>query len=390
MAPPAPESSSSYSVASFTVTQEQFNMFHNIDRLLFTRLVLSLRRDPGESMQVMALWMWLEQAGWCRGLVDNMLRWPDTLITSLADEAVLCLNFTKSVDDFPDLSFKNDNIFDVPFIQSMTQNRVSLRFFRDNRSKILLGISRNVNEVCTRAFKDILQLHAMQKNAVFEHKSSEDYRGGEEILHQQQQQQLDRFGPVISPVLPPVMYHNIGVGDHLGHHHHNPLHHHHQMVSSTNPHYFDQGFDVYDLAVQRSQQVLNNHEIGEMLRGMQISDNHNNLDHEQQENDQVAPDERTIFLTFSKGYPISESEIRDFFSRIYGECIEAIFMQEVAAVEQPLYARLVVNPCSIIEVILSGKSKAKFSINGKHVWARKYVRKTHKSPPRSSSPLQQI
>lgn len=29
----------------------------------------------------------------------------------------------------------------------------------------------------------------------------------------------------------------------------------------------------------------------------------------------VPPDERTIFLTFSKGYPISENEVRDFFTR---------------------------------------------------------------------------
>lgn len=71
-------------------------------------------------------------------------------------------------------------------------------------------------------------------------------------------------------------------------------------------------------------------------------------------------------------------------NRIYGDCIEAIHMQEVAAGEQPLYARLVVTSSGAMDVILKNKEKAKFSINGKHVWARKYVRKN--TPLQPSSP----
>ena len=33
------------------------------------------------------------------------------------------------------------------------------------------------------------------------------------------------------------------------------------------------------------------------------------------EAEEVSADERTIFLTFSKGYPISENEVREFFTR---------------------------------------------------------------------------
>jgi hypothetical protein len=60
-------------------------------------------------------------------------------------------------------------------------------------------------------------------------------------------------------------------------------------------------------------------------------------------------------------------------------------MQEVQAEDQqPLYARLVVRSASFIPVVLEGQSKAKFSINGKHVWARKYVKKN--VPGETSSP----
>jgi hypothetical protein len=57
-----------------------------------------------------------------------------------------------------------------------------------------------------------------------------------------------------------------------------------------------------------------------------------------------------------------------------------MYMQGVPS-QQPLYARLVVRSASSIPVVLDGKSKAKFTINGKHVWARKYVRKGQTSTP---------
>ncbi|XP_071922299.1 uncharacterized protein [Coffea arabica] len=100
-----------------------------------------------------------------------------------------------------------------------------------------------------------------------------------------------------------------------------------------------------------------------------------------EENDVVSPDERTIFLTFSKGYPISETEVREFFIRKFGDFIEAIQTQEVPPNEQILYARIVARSASALDAVVEG-GRAKYTINGKHVWARKYVRK-QKSPPRN-------
>lgn len=79
--------------------------------------------------------------------------------------------------------------------------------------------------------------------------------------------------------------------------------------------------------------------------------------------------------------------------RKFGDFIESVFMQEVTGDDQPLYARLVVRSASSIPVVLNGKSKAKFSINGKHVWARKYVRKPtpgEPSSPRTVAPTHQV
>ncbi|KAK4356688.1 hypothetical protein RND71_025659 [Anisodus tanguticus] len=95
-----------------------------------------------------------------------------------------------------------------------------------------------------------------------------------------------------------------------------------------------------------------------------------------EEEKEVPPDDRTVFLTFSKGYPISETEVKEFFTRKFGEDVEEVYMQEVNDEEQALYARLVTRSLVALEAIVDG-GRAKYNINGKHVWARKYVKKTN-------------
>lgn len=249
---------SSSSLAPLTVTKEQFKTFHNIDRILFTKLVHYLGRNSIESMQVIALWIWLEHSGLCRDLVNTLLTWPDTLITSLADEAVLCLSCIQSDESFP---FSLQNIEVIPLTQSITKSRVSLSFFRDNRLKILHAVTKNVIEVCARAFEDLV-LHEVQNKAIIRDENAENMV----------KQQLSDYGPIV-----PVM-------------------------------------SYYDAVVQRQHDVLRN-EVDEMLRRMQISSSISDEKGNHDDHVTVPPDERTIFLTFSKGYPISENEIRDFFIR---------------------------------------------------------------------------
>jgi len=89
----------------------------------------------------------------------------------------------------------------------------------------------------------------------------------------------------------------------------------------------------------------------------------------------IPADERTLFVTFSKGYRVEEWEVRDFLTMAYGDCIESLFMQETPPNVQPLFARIVFHKMSTIDMILRGASKVKFSINRKHVWVRKFVPK---------------
>ncbi|KAI4379573.1 hypothetical protein MLD38_005853 [Melastoma candidum] len=92
----------------------------------------------------------------------------------------------------------------------------------------------------------------------------------------------------------------------------------------------------------------------------------------------VPAEDRTLFVTFSKGYPVQEWEVREFLTKAYGECIEALHMQEVPMFEQSLFARVVFRSAGTINRILDPSGKAKFVINGKHVWARKFIPKRNK------------
>ncbi|EPS70694.1 hypothetical protein M569_04070, partial [Genlisea aurea] len=95
--------------------------------------------------------------------------------------------------------------------------------------------------------------------------------------------------------------------------------------------------------------------------------------------------DRTMFATFSKGYPVTENEVREFFNIRYGDCIYSLSMQPVDEGQQPLYATIVFQRVSFIHAILNGARKAKFTINGKHVWMRKFIPKTNSSSSSSSS-----
>ncbi|KAG2325313.1 hypothetical protein Bca4012_039807 [Brassica carinata] len=94
--------------------------------------------------------------------------------------------------------------------------------------------------------------------------------------------------------------------------------------------------------------------------------------------------DRTLFLTFSRGYPVSEAEVKLLFTEKYGEnSVKGVHMPNYSGnlpnqnlnsngKQQSLYARMVVDSVVTVDRILMGKSKQKFTKDGKHIWARKF------------------
>ncbi|CAI9100718.1 OLC1v1037878C1 [Oldenlandia corymbosa var. corymbosa] len=95
----------------------------------------------------------------------------------------------------------------------------------------------------------------------------------------------------------------------------------------------------------------------------------------------TSTQERAVFITFSRGYPVSEAEVRSFFTSLFGECVEAFYMQSVnSPFDQPLYAQVIFSNPATVDLILNGAVKAKFAINGKHMWVRRFVQKFRNFP----------
>lgn len=278
----------------YTVTLEEFRLFHGIDRALFVILVRDLGRNATECVYIMGLWLWLERAGFYN-FVSKVLRLPPFLINELADEAVACLSCLHPQFTPP------PEATEIPLTHSLGQRDISLLFFYENRLAAFEEIVDVVRGVCLPTLSDILE-----------------------------------NGPpgfVNNPIQPSIM----------------------------GPVYVNQGW-APNSPTQRFTATRGKPRKYEMSK---------------EEEDRS---ERTMFVTFSKGYPVSEEEVTRYFVRIFGNCIESFHMQEVRRNEQALYARIVFHSPSFIHSILNGLLKAKFNINGKHVWMRQFVPKPRYQP----------
>ncbi|KAF8728099.1 hypothetical protein HU200_018678 [Digitaria exilis] len=87
----------------------------------------------------------------------------------------------------------------------------------------------------------------------------------------------------------------------------------------------------------------------------------------------LPDDHRSLFITFSKGHPISKEDIVEFFDLMFGPCVETVMVEKVAPGETPVYGRMILRSAAMIPVVLDGEQTAKFLIKGRHLWARIYV-----------------
>ncbi|CAK9167650.1 unnamed protein product [Ilex paraguariensis] len=258
--------------------------------------------------------------------------------------------------------------------KNVTDSGITLQFIHENRINVLRGVTKIVNEVCARAFRRVTVPQMIGK--VGESSSSVKTEGG-------RVRGTMVGGGSYHPIINVPFNTSVEAIPHVGHG--GTVNFGEGMPSSekigVSGHVVGVGnVKGYDLSTER--QILNT-ELSDILSRVNLT-----VTEEERE---VSPDDRSVFLTFSKGYPISETEVRDFFTRKFGDFIETIYMQDVPADEQALYARLIARSASVIEAIVGGGGRAKYTINGKHVWARKYVKKRHpKSPPRvTASPQSQ-
>ncbi|KAF6146747.1 hypothetical protein GIB67_009033 [Kingdonia uniflora] len=307
-----------------SLTDEEIKSIHTIERKIFKRLVSNLGRDIGVSMQIIALWLWLEQMGF-PSVIHQVSGLPDIVLNSLAEEAVTCLRSLENRSSFQG----RDILFTLNL---MERYGISLQFIHENQICALKEVTSILVERCMRAFSDI----SIVPQAI---KSQGGVQEGQMI-------------PTMASNIPSFL-----------------------LTSPTQPSQVyspipSPAWILPDNHFSKIQIVNNNLEMGEP------SISHPNMDLmliSSNLKEEAREDNRIMFVTFSRGYPVTKVELHEFLTRRYGDCIEAIYMQDGTPDAQPLFARVVFYSSSFIDTILGGNEKESFVINGKHVRMRRYM-----------------
>ncbi|KAK9027454.1 hypothetical protein V6N11_067289 [Hibiscus sabdariffa] len=98
-------------------------------------------------------------------------------------------------------------------------------------------------------------------------------------------------------------------------------------------------------------------------------------------------EDKTLFMTFSRGHPVSDHEIHGFIVRKFGSCVEAIHMDKNP---KCLFACVALRSQSDMSKILGGEKLVRLFINGKQVRVRRSIGFFFYFSPSFSSSVQLI
>ncbi|XP_010544583.1 PREDICTED: uncharacterized protein LOC104817197 [Tarenaya hassleriana] len=106
-------------------------------------------------------------------------------------------------------------------------------------------------------------------------------------------------------------------------------------------------------------------------------------------------DLRSLFVTFSNGYPLNEGQISTFFTRKYGACVERVYVHRTRTVEggrrkkPPLFGKVTFKWPFMVQMVMSGEDKVCFRIDGRPLWCKSFdpSRLHHSSSSPSSGEL---
>ncbi|KAM2337586.1 hypothetical protein ACFX1X_017429 [Malus domestica] len=271
--------------SSSVISQVTLHTLNNTNREIFSRLVLTLRRDVAESLMIMALWLFLQEKGYNK-FVHRMVRLPNAVLSALADEAVQCLKYLESTDCPRTISRTAPNGGSLRLTKRLLGKEISLQIISVNRYTLISG-------------RILFPLsHA--------HFSPED--------------------TFVIPLFPNGLFGNVKI---------------------VNP----------DSSIDHGVPTGGLWGWSPFL--------------------ELSVDDRTMFLTFSRGFPVSQYEVKELFMELLGSetCVENVQMENGPPNEQPLFAKLVLSTVVYVDRVLKGTRVSKFRINGKHIWARKYERR---------------
>ncbi|KAI3991961.1 hypothetical protein MKX01_012906 [Papaver californicum] len=323
------------------MTMEELRSFYRIDREIYRLLAITLGKDPLTSMAVIALWVFMEDVIGYPNIIFQLLTYEgDLIINSAFEEAVWSLHYI--ITGTPPPPFRSISITDMPTTLKVIREYGSTMYismnslFQHGESGYIF-IKQTVGNVCYRMFEDIFREAMLIRNPFDDNLNGLCNDCGDEIHEETNIPEVksDISAPITGKFVEPEPITSLKV----------------EEGSSSGT---AQGENISEIGKPLS--ILPKFEE---LQIVQV----------------IPPCERTMFVTFSRGFPISEDQIREFFGRTYGEnCIESIYMQEIMPPQrrQSMYAKIVFDTTETIDNILAGEEKVRFFINGRHIQARRF------------------
>nr|TKV90227.1 hypothetical protein SEVIR_9G015100v2 [Setaria viridis] len=319
-------------------------------RQLYYRLVFLLGMDPSLSIEIIAFWLLVEG----NSEVDFLRR-----INSFHGDRFLALVATGK-----------------QFIDALHGNLVDLksRSAREFHSQVMLGICFFLNNVCYKVLTDLRQ---KAEHGVAIHDIEESPNSCNMIPQQQNNATMSISSRSIMPTA--IQNHQDMVKMRYGTNSMNTFSMDLDIISPQQQKNIgmniSSGLDIHDL-----ESLFNNCTISPQF----LSEWDNTFPQSSTMNmdpyvhSPVPQDDRTLFVTFSIGYPLTKKEVYNFFMSNFGD-VESLSIEEPVELRPPQYAVVIFGSLETVLLILSGKEKVKFVIGGKHLWARKYVPKNKKN-----------
>ncbi|ONK72428.1 uncharacterized protein A4U43_C04F19330 [Asparagus officinalis] len=316
--------------------------YHSMERHLYARMVLALGMDSNLCMEVIAFWLWLEE----RGQIDVIHR-----VNSLDDGTLQAITIVGQ-------TFVEALRFDVP------PDHPSHHFHRE----AVGGIIYYLNHVCHQVLGDI-RWKAEHDAKLRDHMEMLVYKMSQTSLNQGTNipnSAVLRSHPNVQPYIP------------------------HGEGSSRDVR--EKRVNNIPSIMEVERQILSGYPFNLLMSGMvrpfpQYYGGRNadsimdSGDHQDQPNhvpqDNIPREERTLFVTFSNGYPLTEEELHSFFMRNYGD-VEAVKLQKPKGSKPPLFAHVSFYSLATVHRVLNGNQKVKFMTGGKHLWARRFYPKRNK------------
>ncbi|PIA61768.1 hypothetical protein AQUCO_00200038v1 [Aquilegia coerulea] len=314
---------------SLSQNSSELQSFHSADILLYKRIV-GLNKPPFAAKMVISLWFCLEEVGYF-DLLQNICLCDNEVVELIFNETLSCLDCIGPLATRPGRNEEDllmSKLVAEPINRSEVENQQAIP-----RSCADAGTSSQNQQVCGEAGTSMPNQQVCSEAGT----STQNQQVCSEAGTSTQNQEVSRAFSLLSldPLARPYF----------------------RAETST-----------------QNQQVCGEAGIStqnQQVCGASSSSSLDPLARPYCGNETLPPEQRTIFLTFSRGYPIPWEDIVEFFTKRWGDIIEDLIMEK--DVEEPNYARLVLRNVLSVLMILNGKDVVKFNIKGKHLRGRLFI-----------------